>query len=314
MRHFLVFTLASLLIAASAVGIRADNQTVADSIATGLSEQFPNEDVTVQVQDGKVWLSGQIASASEMFKMIQFVSEMEGVKLVENQMTLIKATETPATGNPRAEKTAIVQIAMNKPVPMAPQPQVVSAQPTRQTSRIPARKAPTPMVITTADIDGLELEETIVQTGSNQAIHAYQSLPMMEEYEVTANYHTQMPLGVEVQPVAHVAHRAPRDFAGQNGSRQAAVAVSGPQYAGGCSPNLPDYAWPSYAAHPNYSQVTYPKYYKANAWPHIGPFYPYPQPPLGWRKTTLEWHDGKWWLDFDDGSAKGPFSPIFRAR
>ena len=87
-----------------------------------------------------------------------------------------------------------------------------------------------------------------------------------------------------------------------------------PQYAGGCRPNLPNYAWPSYAAHPNYAQVTYPKYYKAGAWPNIGPFYPYPQPPLGWRKTTLEWHDGKWWLDFDDGSAKGPFSPLFRGR
>ena len=86
-----------------------------------------------------------------------------------------------------------------------------------------------------------------------------------------------------------------------------------PQYSAGCKPNLPNYAWPSYAAHPNYAQVTYPKYYKADCWPNVGPFYPYPQPPLGWKKTTLEWHDGKWWLDFDDGSAKGPFSPIFRS-
>lgn len=61
---------------------------------------------------------------------------------------------------------------------------------------------------------------------------------------------------------------------------------------------MPGYAWPSYAAHPNYSAVTYPQQYSASAWPYIGPFYPYPQVPLGWRKVTLEWDDGWWYLDF----------------
>jgi osmotically-inducible protein OsmY len=63
-------------------------------------------------------------------------------------------------------------------------------------------------------------------------------------------------------------------------------------------PNMPSYAWPSYAAYPNYSAVTYPKQYSASAWPYIGPFYPYPQVPLGWRKVALEWDDGLWYLDF----------------
>lgn len=61
---------------------------------------------------------------------------------------------------------------------------------------------------------------------------------------------------------------------------------------------MPGYAWPSYAAHPNYSALTYPKQYSPSAWPYIGPFYPYPQVPLGWRKVTLEWDDGWWFLDF----------------
>jgi hypothetical protein len=77
-------------------------------------------------------------------------------------------------------------------------------------------------------------------------------------------------------------------------------------------PNVPCYAWPTYAAHPNYAAVTYPKQYSPTCWPYIGPFYPYPQVPLGWRKVTLEWHDGWWNLDFDDGSAKGPYSGLFR--
>lgn len=71
--------------------------------------------------------------------------------------------------------------------------------------------------------------------------------------------------------------------------------VGAPRYD---QPNMPSYAWPSYAAHPNYAAVTYPKQYSPSAWPYIGPFYPYPQVPLGWRKVSLEWDDGLWYLDF----------------
>jgi hypothetical protein len=63
-------------------------------------------------------------------------------------------------------------------------------------------------------------------------------------------------------------------------------------------PMMGENAWPSYAQHPNYAAVTYPKQYAASAWPYIGPFYPYPQVPMGWRKATLEWDDGYWNLSF----------------
>jgi hypothetical protein len=66
------------------------------------------------------------------------------------------------------------------------------------------------------------------------------------------------------------------------------------------NPQMPGYAWPSYAAYPNYAALTYPQQYSPTAWPYIGPFYPYPQVPLGWRKVTLEWDDGWWMLDFND--------------
>ena len=76
----------------------------------------------------------------------------------------------------------------------------------------------------------------------------------------------------------------------------------GPSYGGGVprydQPYMPNYAWPSYAAYPNAAAVTYPKQYSASAWPYIGPFYPYPQVPLGWRRVSLEWDDGLWYLDF----------------
>ena len=81
-------------------------------------------------------------------------------------------------------------------------------------------------------------------------------------------------------------------------ARSAAVTMP----ASGDSANLPGYSWPSYAAHPNYAGVSYPGQYSASAWPYIGPFYPYPQVPLGWRKVSLEWDDGFWHLDFHDKS------------
>ncbi len=107
------------------------------------------------------------------------------------------------------------------------------------------------------------------------------------------------------QPIRRVAGLAAAPVA-------AAMAAGGPQPAyvpgtgGGTAPasfdqpSLPGYSWPSYAAHPNYAGLTYPRQYSPTAWPYIGPFYPYPQVPLGWRKVTLQWDDGWWFLDFKD--------------
>lgn len=64
------------------------------------------------------------------------------------------------------------------------------------------------------------------------------------------------------------------------------------------NPSLPDHAWPAYAQYPNSAAVSYPTQYSASAWPYIGPFYPYPQVPLGWRDATLRWDDGQWNLMF----------------
>ena len=44
-------------------------------------------------------------------------------------------------------------------------------------------------------------------------------------------------------------------------------------------PGQPNYAWPSYAPYPNFSAVGYPTAYPWQAWPNIGPFYPYPEVP-----------------------------------
>jgi BON domain-containing protein len=66
-------------------------------------------------------------------------------------------------------------------------------------------------------------------------------------------------------------------------------------YDVGC-PKMPPYAWPTYAPYNNYSRVAYPEAYPYNAWPFIGPVYPFPKIPLGWRAVKLEWQDGYWWF------------------
>jgi len=90
-------------------------------------------------------------------------------------------------------------------------------------------------------------------------------------------------------------------YCGPSGTPQSmspyAGGQGGPRYE---QPYLPNYAWPGYAAYPNYAAVSYPQQYSPSAWPYIGPFYPYPQVPLGWRKVSLEWDDGWWMLDFTD--------------
>jgi hypothetical protein len=61
-------------------------------------------------------------------------------------------------------------------------------------------------------------------------------------------------------------------------------------------PRMPPYAWPTYAPYNNYSRVACPEAYPYNAWPFIGPIYPFPKIPLGWRAVRLEWDDGFWWF------------------
>jgi len=89
----------------------------------------------------------------------------------------------------------------------------------------------------------------------------------------------------------------PEGPAGQPGATQAAM------------PGQPNYAWPSYAPYPNFSAVGYPTAYPWQAWPNIGPFYPYPEVPLDWRAVTLRWDDGIWWLDFKKHYTRPFFTP-----
>ncbi len=156
------------------------------------------------------------------------------------------------------------------------------------------------------------IPQPVMESGSNEPtpITDYASnLTPIDRSGTPAIAASTRPSGVPVQTAPYQMNPAGMQAmpAGMpmNGGMMGAPVPMAP-YAGGAAapryeqPYLPNYAWPGYAAYPNYAAVTYPQQYSPSAFPYIGPFYPYPQVPLGWRKVSLEWDDGWWFLDFTD--------------
>lgn len=130
-----------------------------------------------------------------------------------------------------------------------------------------------------------------VSTGAPEPLPQVSSMPVAGRPLVSPQAFAPSGVAGYCQDGGYASSGGPMPIQGAGGEYGAGA----PRYD---QPNLPSYAWPSYAAHPNYAAVTYPKQYSPAAWPYIGPFYPYPQVPLGWRKVALEWDDGLWYLDF----------------
>jgi hypothetical protein len=141
-----------------------------------------------------------------------------------------------------------------------------------------------------------------VQPASMES-EALPQAPLPQQTAVRPRNNTPLPyartMQAPVQPMGYGQYAGPA-AGGMAPMPMSAAPAAGGQTVSYDNPQLPGYAWPSYAAHPNYAAVSYPQQYSPTAWPYIGPFYPYPQVPLGWRKVTLEWDDGWWWLDFKD--------------
>jgi hypothetical protein len=137
-----------------------------------------------------------------------------------------------------------------------------------------------------------------------------------------AQYQPQQFQPESYQPEVALGHHR-RNYDGGASMYEAAPTTGQPSYAGpmpegpagmtgatqAAAPGQPNYAWPSYAPYPNFSAVGYPTAYPWQAWPNIGPFYPYPEVPLDWRAVTLRWDDGIWWLDFKKNYTRPFFTP-----
>lgn len=269
MRRLFVPIFFGLIIALGVPSVQAGNQEEANRIAQRLTQQYPQYNIEVAYQEGKVRLRGEVASEADRDEIANFVRRIPKVRSVSETMTV-----TPNAALPVAAPVG-EQYAQNFVRPV--QAVTPAAQPAA---------SPAPVVYAAGDVTAVAPAAAGAPLGS----------PI----------DGGLSIGAPAAGVAPAAVRSPSDYFAPQGAQTPAT-VNG-------QPNLPDYAWPSYADYPNYSQVTYPKNYECDSFPYIGPFYPYPQAPLGWRKVTMQWHDGYWWLDFNDGSKNGPFSPLFRTQ
>ncbi len=165
-------------------------------------------------------------------------------------------------------------------------------------------------------INKLEVAGQTEQTASadssehSQPVKRASAQAMPQRRAINRNPNTNMPLPYartmqgQVQPSQYCEPGMGPGMGGPQGMPAGMAGSAAPmanaQTVSYDNPQMPGYAWPSYAAYPNYAALTYPQQYSPSAWPYIGPFYPYPQVPLGWRKVQLEWDDGWWMLDFSD--------------
>ncbi len=307
----------------------ADDQQLSQQIADSLRGRLKNYSVGVRAQDGTVWLNGSVASQSQMAAAVETAQKTPGVERVVNNLSIGQPAAAPA-GNRSNLRQPVVQASME--LPEHAQQQLSMAGPVAQSDDEPAQSR---MNNTSQGSDpnahnsGYYAEAPAANSpAANAAAYAPRNMAAAQQMQPSmmqqgppammqqAPQSMMRPMGQQV-PLPLAMNTAPyHPAAMQNGAPNGGPneMIGPPQPLPGAAPmgpgapapyhfdhpQMPGYAWPSYASYPNYAAVTYPKQYSPTAWPYIGPFYPYPQVPLGWRKVTLEWEDGWWFLDFKD--------------
>jgi len=300
MRRFLtVLVVAASTTLLSSMAWAGDEQ-VAEQIAKNIrsSGRLNEYKIAVNYEDGTARLVGRVQNREQMVTAMKLAIETPGVKRVVNNMTIAPSDPKQSDGNPPAQPAAspranlvshMIDAGATSPATSGP-PQTNHPA---QTAPYPAQTTPYP--VQTAPYVARTAPRPMREDGGRMA---YRSTRGTQPRPVPINY-----VQGEPAPAVEVpASGAPMPM------YTAAAAYAGVAPIRYDRPTLPNYAWPSYAAYPNYAAVTYPKQYSPTAWPFIGPFYPYPQVPLGWRKVSLEWDDGWWMLDFKDrpSSWEGP--------
>ena len=276
----------------------ADDQQIADFIKTRLEAEqqqgnLQGFNVDMRVERGTVWFKGEVSNARQ-------------------EMTILKTAQAAAHLGV-LQVVDDIEVAAAMPTPNYPSttiPAAASQAPARQVAYQQGRSLVPAQTASFGDGGASGVRAVPAQTASFGSGSGSRSVAMPS----APGGYTTGSFGDSPAPYASSApcqgpgcgYSAP--YSGGSASYGTPVPMGGPIGSGGGgvggptseSPSLPGYAWPSYAAHPNFGNVSYPQQYSPSAWPYIGPFYPYPQVPLGWRKVSLEWDDGFWQLDFHD--------------
>jgi hypothetical protein len=285
MRRFVFIALLSALSlpVSAARAETPEESAMAQQIGRELKEsgQLRNYRIGIEYQDGVAVISGTVTSEEQRDTAIRLAQQVQGVSHVVSKLSVpggggASYNEAEAAST-QDEQSNVMQAYANNvpaaapPIRRAPRPSPAGMHPNM--NRIPPRNnMPLPSHLSNG------AGRPFVRQASAQGV-----------YESAAAYPEAYPPGAMGGEMASGAGGAvPVGFVPHGHGR-------GPSYE---NAQMPGYAWPSYASYPNYAALTYPKQYSPTAWPYIGPFYPYPQVPLAWRKVSLEWDDGWWFLDF----------------
>lgn len=337
MRRFVTGWMVAAALTAFASVAWAGNQEVAEQIAQNFrkSGQMHDYKIGVKYQQGTVWLVGRVTSEQQLSTALKLVMQSPHVERVVNNLSISKPESDQPQGAPVANgpdsntQTDGPKLLIGAVREIAPEPVTTTGGPARTSGftggLTTAQRLQRAVNNHSRDAQSEPAGDSAVSPEMNQAERvpaSFEPVPAQPTSvtELTGAYPTlAQPAPAQRAPMpngpARVARRpVPVAYTQPNAAAMAApgMAPGGPQpmytaAAGGGvaparydQPRMPNHAWPSYAAYPNYAAVTYPKQYSPTAWPYIGPFYPYPQVPLGWRKVTLEWDNGWWMLDFKD--------------
>jgi hypothetical protein len=273
--------LPALIVGLLPIGAFGSDQETAQKVAEALraSGKLSDYSIGVTFEEGRAKLLGRVASEEQAQIAVEMARQLPYVSEVENRLE-IKATP---------KRDFAVQPTAHEPGKAVNRDEALfgASQP----------KAPAAPVLQATEVQEAAPAQPVQQAGGMKAAQAA-SRQGVRQTNGIGHHHRNA--GGYCPPGANGAVNAGGMGMGGAPIPTAIPASAQPQRVAYDQPNMPCYAWPSYASHPNYAAVTYPNQYSATAWPYIGPFYPYPQVPLGWRRVCLEWKDGWWWLDFND--------------
>ena len=315
-----------LVVAVSVTGLAGFThaEDIAKSVAVRLrdSGSLDGYRVKVRAKQGTVWLEGEVSDAKNIAAAVGLAESTAGVERVVNRL----AVASQASG--RQSNLALPQRAWDDAGVRQPRQQVVAAKRLSSTPNteyassetqqvawanedtlrseagrpaVPTRMAATPRPMRMSS--SAPVQPVGMRSMSRQEmISGEQVVPgSMRFYEGSAQVPAEASTPPAGMPPAGMPPAVMQGMAPGGPRPMGAAGVGAPPIPmRGDGPNMPNYAWPSYASYPNYAALQYPTQYSPAAWPYIGPFYPYPQVPLGWRRVSLEWDDGWWYVDFDE--------------
>lgn len=288
------------------------NQAMAEEVANALRDAKLNGyDVDIEVKDGVAVISGNVRDASHRALATSVVGKVPGILKVENNLRYV-----PGGAIEQASATAgrpdVTRASYEPSASQAGQIRQVNAE-TSAPAAGPGNQQVAEQIaaaLSSRGLTGYDIEirysNGVASLGGNVATvqQRQAASDAVSRIPGVKSVNNQLQVNAAIQQAAFNPNGMP--MGGYPGMMQPgpmgpgmAPSPMGMSPASYTNPHLPGHAWPAYAQYPNSAAVSYPTQYSASAWPYIGPFYPYPQVPMGWREVSLEWDDGYWQLNFN---------------